>query len=548
MPWRMAHTPATPGGSTWLTDGDHMQSYKSSSRHIFKHASITATLSGAGVASGLILDALILSAFGVGYQTDAFLTALTLPLLITSVFSIQGPKVLVPVFTEYFGRNDHPTAWGLLSNLLTVGFFVFAAICLAGMALSGVIVPVQILGLEATAVSLAVQLSRMLFGLVVCQGLASILQSALFAQQRYLFSSSGKLVTNSVTIIVVACGYTSLGIHAVAAGMLLGAFVHVAVLALALSAQGFQYRWVCQPSDLKLREIATAFRYPLTGHVLGEAGTLLQNFLGSFLGSGSLTVVRYASRIVQAMAGILLGSVVQVTLPLVSKHAAVRDVRAQRKTLLESIQLLCGVGLPISIWLVLAAQPMLVLLFERGAFSRADAALTGVIIGLMTPDILLGRIVSVAQTLFYANNDLRTPFMSTLIFTFAHTVLAILLVGLLGVLGLPIAVSLASLSNTIYMIWKLQCRFGPIGWHEMWGFACRLSAAIMLATVGFTLGARLATATAVSYALAKLLDFAVPTAFGFCSFMTGALLFRLIDCRFFLPGRARRSRFFDQSA
>src|SRR5262245_52763075 len=118
-----------------------MQSSKGASGHIFKHASVTATLSGAGVASGLILDALILSAFGVGYQTDAFLTALTLPLLITSIFSIQGPKVLVPVFSDYFSRHDHATAWALLSNLLTTGFLVFTVICLAGMALSGVIVP-----------------------------------------------------------------------------------------------------------------------------------------------------------------------------------------------------------------------------------------------------------------------------------------------------------------------------------------------------------------------------------------------------------------------
>jgi putative peptidoglycan lipid II flippase len=544
----MAHTPALPGGSAWLADGEDMRSYKSSSKHIVRHASITATLSGAGVASGLILDALMLSAFGVGYQTDAFLTALTLPLLITSIFSIQGPKVLVPVFTEYFSRNDQTTAWELLSNLLTTSLFVFAAVCLAGMALSGVLVPVQILGLEAHAVSLAVRLSRTLFWLVLCQGLAAVLQSVLFAQQRYLFSSSGKLVTNTVTIIAVGLGYPSLGIQAAAVGMLLGAFVHVVVLAWALATRGFQYRWVCKPADPKLREIVSAFRYPLTGHILGEAGTILQNFLGSFLGSGSLTVVRYAARIVQAMGGILLGSVVQVTLPLVSKHAAVSDLRAQRKTLMESLQLVSGIGLPICIWLVLAAHPMLILLFERGAFSRADAALTAVIIGLMAPDILLGRVVSVVQTLFYANNDLRTPFVSTLIYTCAHSVLAILLVGLWGIFGLPIAVSLASLSNTIYMIGKLQSGFAPIGWREMWGFACRLAASILLAAVGFTLGARVATTAAVPDSLAKLLDFAVPTTLSMCAFMTGALLFRLIDCRLFLPGRARRKLFSDQSA
>jgi putative peptidoglycan lipid II flippase len=525
-----------------------MQPYKSSSGHIFKDASITSTLAGLGVASGLILDALILSTFGIGYQTDAFLTALTLPLLLTSVFSIQCPKVLIPIFAEYFSRNDQATAWGLLSNLVTTSFFIFAGICFAGMALSGVIVPLQIPGLESKAISLAVWLSRMLFWLVLCQGLASILQAVLYAQQRYLISSSGKLVTNTMTIIAVALGHDHLGIQAVAIGMLLGWFVQVAALVLALATHGFQYRWVLKPLDPKLREIVRSFRYPLAGHILSEAGMILQNFLGSFLGSGNLTVVRYASRIVQAISGIFLGSVVQVTFPLISKYAATNDLRAQRKTLLESIQLLSIVGLPVCIWLVLAAQPMIILLFERGAFSRADSALTSVIIGLMAPDILLSRIGTITQTLFYAHKDMRTPFISMLIYTIVHTVLAILLVRLLGVLGLPIAVSLGSLSYTIYLITKAQSRFGPIGWSELWDFAFRLAATSAVAGVGFTLGARLATITTVSYALAKLLNFFVPTVFGMCSFIMAAFLFRLIDGRFFLPGGEHHSLFFNRSA
>jgi putative peptidoglycan lipid II flippase len=525
-----------------------MQPYKSSSKSILKNTSIISILNGLGVASGLILDALILSTFGIGYQTDAFFTALSVPLLLTSVFSVQCPKVLIPVFAEYFGRNDQAAAWGLLSNLVTTGFFVFVGISFAGMALSGVIVLLQIPGLESEAISLAVWLSRILFWLVLCQGLSSILQSVLYSQQCFLISSSGKLVTNSLTIVVVVLGHDHFGVKAVAAGMLLGGYVQVAVLALALFAHGFQYRWVLRPTGPKLQEIARLFCYPLTGHILSEAGMILQNFLGSFLGSGNLTVVRYASRIVQSIAGIFLGSVVQVTFPLVSKHAATNDLRAQRKTLLESIQLLSVVGLPICIWLIVTAEPMLMLLFERGAFSRADAVLTGVIIGLMAPDILLSRIGSIAQTLFYANKDMRTPFISTLIYAFSHTILAILLVRLLGVLGLPIAVSLASLSYAIYMITKVQSRFGPIGWSELWGFAFRLSAAGAVAVVGFTLGGRLAPITTVSYSLAKLLDFSVPTAFGIFSFIMSVFLFRLLDGRFFLPGGERHSLFFDRSS
>ncbi|PYO51138.1 MAG: hypothetical protein DMD72_00395 [Gemmatimonadetes bacterium] len=505
----------SPKNSTW--------------HYIFKNASTTATLGGLGIVSGLILDALILSAFGVGSQTDAFFTALTVPLLITNVFSIQGPKVLIPVFSDFFRRDDHAAAWDLLRNLLTTAFCVLSGICLLGAALSVIIVPLQIPGLESKTIAAAVRLSRLIFGLVLCQGLASILQAVLYAQHRYLVSSSGKLVSNIVTIMVVMFCRGHLGIQAVAAGMLLGNVVQVVVLALALSRNKFRYYWVLKPFDPKLQEILRSFRYPLAGHLAGESGMILQNVLGSFLGSGNLTVMRYASRIVQAIAGILLGSVVQVTFPLMAKHAAANDLRAQRKTLLESIRLLTIVGLPVCIWLILAARALVVLLFERGEFSGADAALTGVLIQFMVPDILLGRVVSMSQTLFYANKDMRTPLISTVIFTLAHTTFAILLVRFLGVLGLPIAVSLASLSNAIYMTVKVHSRFGPIGWRDMRDFPFRLAASCAIGGGGFAVGTKLATLTSVSHSVATFVGVAMPAAFGMCLFIAGALSFRLVD-------------------
>jgi len=505
-------------------------------------------LSVAGTASGFLLDALILGVFGVGNPTDALSAALTIPLIIGSVLRAQVPKVLIPVFMEHCVQDGESRAWDLLRNVVTTSFFVLVGISLVGVALSGAIMPLQIPGLKSDAISLSVWLSRMLFGLVLFQGLGSILQSVLYARHSYLISSSGRLVANILTIAVIVLWNDHFGVQTVAGGMLLGELGQVAVLAWALSMHGFQYHWVLKPTDPMLLEIFRAFRYPLAGHALAETASILQNVLGSFLGSGRITLIRYATRIVQAIAGLLLGSIVQVTFPLISQHAASNNLTALRKTLLESVRLLGIVGLPVSIWLIFAAEPMLVLLFVRGEFSRADAALTSAIVGFMVPYILLSRIIGIAQTPFYATMDMRSPLISIVVFTVAHLVLATLLVGLLGLFGLPIALSLASLCGAGYMIFKLQRRFGPIGWSELWSFAFRLSATSALAGMGFAIGTRLARMLTASGSMAKLLDFSVPTSFGICSFIVGAFLFRLIDGRLFLRGAWSRRFFLRRSS
>jgi putative peptidoglycan lipid II flippase len=506
------------------------------SRHyLFRNAGITAALSGAGAATGLALDALILFTFGVGYRTDAFFAALTIPTLLGGVVSIQSPKVLIPVFSGFFERNEHGDAWALLRNLLTTCLLLFVGVALAGVTLSGIIVPLEIPGLKPDTIALAVWLSRVLFVLVACQGLASILQSVLYARHSYLVSCSGKLVMNIVTIIVVFAGHTRFGIQAVAGGMVLGSLVQLGLLGMVLAAHGFRYRWTLNPSEPGLRAILGSFGYPMVGHILGESGAIVQNILGSFLGSGSLTLLRYASRIVQAIAGILLGSVVQVTMPLMARHAAANDLGLQRRTLLESIQLLSLVGVPICIWLIFMAEPLVVLFFQRGQFSSADAVLTAVIIRFMVPDVLLGRLVSVTQTLFYVNSDLRTPFISTLIYTVANTIFAVVLAHWLGVRGIGMAVSLASLSNAVYMILKLQSRFGPVGWSDMRAFALRLGTTSVMAAAGFAIGSRVLSITTVSYSLTKFLAVAMPSALGFSVFAMGVLTFRLFDTRLIAP-------------
>jgi len=428
----------------------------------------------------------------------------------------------------------------LLSNLITIAALLLTCITSIGILISRLVIGLQIPGLEPATVLLGVRLSRLLFLLVLSQGLSAVLQSVLYARHSYILSTSGKAIGNIVTIPFIVFGGSKFGITAIAAGMLLGSAIQLSLLLIVLFKHGFRYSYILKPMA-KVTEMMKAFKYTLSGHVLGESGTILQNVIGSFLGPGSITVMRYASRVVQALAGILLGSVVQVTLPLIASHAAVKDLRAQRKALLESIQLLAAVGVPICIWLVLTAQPLIVMLFERGEFSRANAVLTALIIQLMAPDLIMGRLVSVSQTIFYSNMDMRTPFVSTAIYTAANTIFAILLCRAVGVLGMPIAVSLASLSNMTYMMARLNSKFGPIGWSQLRGFALRLAATCLLGAAGHAIGSVLATLTPVSQPVAKVVDVAMPTALAMCTFIIGAFAFRLVNVRSWAPALGRSS-------
>lgn len=503
--------------------------------HLIRTASVTAIMSGTGAVTGLVLDAIVLYAFGAGPETDALFAALTLPTLLNGIVFIQSPKILVPAFGALFERGEETRAWLLLSNLLTLCAVVFAGVSLAGALLSSVIVPLQIPGLAAPTIALAVKLSRVLFLLTTIQGLSCILLAVLYARHAFVMSSSSKLFINVSTIALVLLGHGRFGIQAVAWGMVIGSLVQLAIAALALRTHGFRYRWTLTAARSEVRDIVMSFGFPLAGHVLGESGFIVQNIIGSYLGSGSLTLLRYASRMVQAVAGILLGSVVQAVMPTMARHAAAQDLTLQRKTLLQGIQLLALAGVPVCIWLIAAAEPLVTLLFKRGQFTSADATATALILQLMVPDLLLGRLVSITQTLFYANGDRQTPFVSTVIFTVANLFFAVALSRWLGAPGVGLAVSLASMCNAGYMLAKVQSRFSPVGWGRMRTFGLRLGTISLVAFVVFVVGARVFSGLSVAAPLKAILAVALPGSLGFCVFGLGVFAFRLFDERIISP-------------
>jgi putative peptidoglycan lipid II flippase len=110
--------------------------------------------------------------------------------------------------------------------------------------------------------------------------------------------------------------------------------------------------------------------------------------------------------------------------------------------------------------LLLLGGPIVQLLFQRGEFSVADAALTaqalvGYAVGL--PAFSATRIA--AQT-FYALGDTRTPVLVGFLAVAANVVLALLLMWPLRHTGLALASSLSSYVNVIALCWLLRRRLG----------------------------------------------------------------------------------------
>ncbi len=271
--------------------------------------------------------------------------------------------------------------------------------------------------------------------------------------------------------------YQSLGIYALALGYLAGAAVQCIVLWVALAHNGFRFRFRFDIRDSTLRETANLVFYPLAGQVLGELRTLLENFCASFYAPGILSALRYASRIIHAISGVVMSSVVTATTPMVAHYVAEKEMDEM---------------------------------------------------ALMTPYILFSRTISIMQTPFYAVKDTKTLCVSMVWSLLGYLMVIGPLLYFFRIYGFPLGTSLATALGTLVMCFLAHRAFGPMGWNRLSSFAVRMAGAMAISCAGFIGGNLLRTDFGRGGFLGNCIAAAIPSLIGMSAFGIGAVVFRLM--------------------
>ncbi len=499
-----------------------------STKYLIRNASINTFWRTFGIISGAVLDAVILARFGLGRETDALFASLAIPMLITSALELQVPKILIPAITRCSEEQGDESAYDLLRTLMTTFAVILGAIVIVLSLFARLLMRLQAPGFQASELQLGARLFMVLLWLTFFQGLAPILQSFLFSRHRYLVPALGRLTTTLPAIAMVSIYYKRFGIYAAAMGFILGGMVQLLFLAITARSHGLHLAWTWRPKDPRVYEILKMFRHPLLGHGLSESKVFIENFLASLLGGGNLSILRYATRIVEAISGVLLGGIVTSTLPLISVYASEKKFGEMKKSVLDAIRLIMFLALPIACWLIFTGQPMIVLLYERGRFLRADAAHTALLITLLTPYVIFGRLIGVTQTPFYARLDTRTPLLSLILFFGIYATCIWLLSRSMGIYGFAIASSFASVMTAVTMSALLHRAFGPLGWKGLKKFGYRMAIVMGLTICAFAIGHTIGGRFLAESLADKLIRFLVPSALGFTAFLAASFGFRLL--------------------
>lgn len=418
--------------------------------------------------AGFVRDVLQASLMGAGMAADAFLIAQRLPNLFRALFA-EGAfaSAFVPMFNRQVGADGgridgaRRFAEDVLAVLLPV-LLLFTAVMTAGAAPVVWALTGGFPDASPEKFALTVDFTRLTFPYLMLISLTSLLGGLLNSVGRFAVNAAAPVLLN---IVLIAGLLWSGGSDDVAA-----ARVQALCVTLGGIAQLLWLLWSCGRAgiSLKLRlprltpQVRTLMAL-IVPAALG-AGAVQVNLLIStalaarFLGEGAVSWLYYADRLNQLPLGIIGIGVGTALLPTMSRLIGADDAPAAIGQQNRAMELVLILTLPAAAGLVVAAEPIVALLFEHGQFSHADslataAALAGFALGL--PAYVLIKVLTPG---FHARSDTATPVRVALAAMLVNLVANLVLVWPLGHVGIALGTAIAAWINAGVLAWLLVRR------------------------------------------------------------------------------------------
>jgi len=453
---------------------------------IFSSARLIAVCTLASRVTGMIRDMLLVHAFGASKVMDAFSFAFAFPNLFRRLFG-EGAlaAVFVPTFTRTLESDGREPSWKLLArtvSLLTMS--LGALIGLVELVLLAAWFGFQWIWPDATAEQLSAH--RLLVSLTALMApfMLTICLVALFSSLLNCLGSFGvpalmPLVLNAGMIVglvwvgpALHASEPAIQVYGVAASVVAAGGIQLGLILLRARGAGVKLGWSFAPRDPAVRGMLRL----MTPVALGQGVLLLSAYLDAQLcwvltqkqtgadeaaaaaagwaplAPGSLTVLYVAQRLYQFPLGVLGISVAIAALPALSRLAARADWVPWAQELRKSLRLSVFIGLLSGCVMVVAAEPIVRLLFEYARFDAGATARAARVLSWYG----VGMWAFCAQHLvlrgFYSLGDVRTPLYVSGLAVPLNVLLSVLLVWLPAVREAAFAIATTVTSTLCVLV------------------------------------------------------------------------------------------------
>lgn len=421
---------------------------------------------------GFARDMLIAAMIGTGPISDAFFVALKLPNLFRRLF---GEGAFNAAFIPAFSGLLHTEGIGAAKQFAQEAFAVMA-FWLGIMTIVGEIFMPELMDVLAPGFAddhakfaLAVSLSRITFPYLVLICLAALVSGVLNGLERFTAASASYVLFNIVSIacMIWLTPYVPTVGHALSWGVTMSGIAQLGVLVVAVRRGGMALKIPRPRLTPQMRLLMRRMAPGLVGAGVTQLNLTVDVIIASLLPAGTVSVLYFADRVQQLPLGVIGTAVGTALLPLLSRQVRAGEAASAISTLNRAIEYGLFLTLPAALALIVCAQPIMLVLFGRGAFDLESVRLSSQSLAAYALGLPAFVLVKVLAPAFFARGDTGMPVRIGVASVALNLVLNLAFMVPLGHIGPALATSLAAICNVAGLAFVLRRRRHLASDHQL---------------------------------------------------------------------------------
>ena len=391
---------------------------------------------------------------------DPFFQAFRVPDLIFQLVAAGAlSSAVIPMIATLLAADEQARAWRVVSAVTNLMLVALAVLAGGLMVFAPEAVRAITPGFTGERLAQTVELTRIMLLSPILLALGSVATSVLNAGGRFTASVIAPIVYNVAIIGGAVFLAGPFGLAGIAVSVVIGSVFHLAIQLPSLFRDArFRYTPTLARDDPETRQTILL----LVPRVIGLGGAQLQlmaaTAIGSLLAAGTITAFTVAFTVFQIPIGVIGLPLGIVALPTLSAQVASGAVDEFVDLVGRSFRLMAFVMLPLTFFGIVAAGPIMDVLFGLGRtppdqLDGYAAVLAAFLVALPSET----AIVILARA-FYAMRDTRTPVAAALLAVVVSIAISILVAPALGAPGLALGIAIASWFETVALVVLLDRR------------------------------------------------------------------------------------------
>lgn len=523
---------------------------------------------------GLVREMVFANFFGAGVLNDAFQVAFRIPNVLRDLFA-EGAlsAAFVKVFTDYQILKSEEEAWKLASLVLNALVVVLSVITIIGIIFSPQIVGLIADGFSPEKAALATTLTRIMFPYILFVAMAALAMGVLNTKGNFGVPASASTVFNITSIFLglgIAYWLSGGGWEKTEKGAFPGDAAQWAIIGMSIGTLiagasqflmqvpsllriGFRFSPVLSFADEGVRKVARLMAPAIIGTSAVQINVLVNTYFVTDI-NGGVSWLGYAFRLMQFPIGVFGVAIGTASIPVLSRLASQQNFAEFRNSLSSSIKLVFLLTLPSACGLVVLGEPIIRLIYERGAFTAADVPMTAYALAAYSIGLTGYAAIKILSPAFYALDSAKVPMVIGLFSIAVNFVACYFFMELFsnygvspeypdgyGHVGVALATSSVALVNFFALVFMMKRKIDRINGGEIFSSFLRIAAAsAVMSVVAYFSYKFLAGNLGVSGFGVKLVEVFLPIGLAAIAFLISAKLMGVNELNQFVNAISRK--------